>query len=98
MTFGKFFSYTLEGEPLIIYGNGNQIRTNSYISDIAHWTLNAARLADLGATLILSGSRGVTINEVCHLLGDLPQRDITLSFLNRPLGDQNETRGNIALP
>lgn len=97
MAYRRFITSALKGEPLTIYGDGNQIRTNSYVSDIGRWTLNAARLANPGATLNLSGSRAVTINEVCHLLGDLLQRDITFSFLNRPLGDQNETRGNIDL-
>jgi len=97
MAYRRFITSALKSEPLTIYGDGTQIRTNSYVSDIARWTVNAANFANPGDTVNLSGSRAVTINEVCQILQDLLQIKLTFMFQNRPFGDQNETRGNINL-
>ena len=97
MAYRRFISSALKSEPLTIYGNGDQIRTNSYVSDIARWTANAARFAKSGDIVNLSGSRAVTINDVCQILENLLQKKLLYQYQTRPFGDQNETRGNIDL-
>lgn len=72
MSIFRFVRQIAEGEPIVVYGDGNQRRDFTFVDDIARGTI--AGLQGMGYEIInLGGDRSVTLNEVidqiCHLLG-----------------------------
>lgn len=72
MSIFRFVRQIAEGEPIVVYGDGNQRRDFTFVEDIARGTI--AGLQKMGYEIInLGGDRSVTLSEVidqiCHLLG-----------------------------
>ena len=63
MSVFRFVRQIAEGETLIVYGDGSQLRDFTYVEDIARGTIAAGR--PLGYEVInLGGDRPVPLNEV----------------------------------
>ena len=65
-----FMHRLLAGEPLVVFGDGEQTRDFVNVADVAEANVRAARARDVaGAFNVASGSR-VTINELVRLMSD----------------------------
>jgi nucleoside-diphosphate-sugar epimerase len=70
MSIFRFVRGIIEGRPIIIYGDGTQTRSFTYIDDIAKGTLAALPLR--GYEIInLGNPRMVNLNEVVHIIEHL---------------------------
>jgi len=67
----NFVDRALRGEPLIIYGDGNQYRNFIYVEDLAEG--NVAALADIARNQVynLDGIRPITVKEVAETVARL---------------------------
>lgn len=70
----KFLLRCMAGSPMIVFGDGNQIRDFTYVSDIARGILTAGLVDNIvGETLNLGSGREVVINElaseIAHVAG-----------------------------
>lgn len=67
----KFIRKTLDHKPITVFGDGNQIRDFTYVSDIVAATIAAVRLSLPPATVInVAGGAQTTVNDLLALVGE----------------------------
>jgi UDP-glucose 4-epimerase len=72
MAFHKFIKAALKGEEIVIFGDGEQTRDFTYISDAVEANIRAAQVEDaVGCTFNIGGGSRVSVNAVVGLLNDL---------------------------
>ncbi|MCL0060260.1 GDP-mannose 4,6-dehydratase, partial [Dehalococcoidia bacterium] len=77
----NFLNRSLEDKPLLIYGDGSQIRDYTYIDDAVEGTLLAAMKENtLGATYNISYGEGVTISELAKKVAKIVDKDVEIRF------------------
>lgn len=77
----NFLNRSLEDKPLLIYGDGSQIRDYTYIDDAVEGTLLAAMKENtLGAAYNISYGEGVTILELVKKVAKIVDKDIEIRF------------------
>ena len=96
MAYRKFITQALAGDPITLYGTGEQSRTNTYISDCVEATISALALAMPGEIYNISGSEQRTINEALAIIESLTNHPLTIIREPAARGDQLETRGDSA--
>ena len=71
MAFHKFIRGALQGEEIVLYGDGEQSRDFTYIDDIVAGNLLAAEKAPSGSVYNLGGGAVVTVNSVLRILEEV---------------------------
>lgn len=89
MGFNRFITSTLKGEPIAVYGDGEQTRDFTFVSDIVQANI-AASEGRPGVYNIGGGSR-VTLNEVFAAIGDIAGRSPVLERKEPQAGDVRHT-------
>ncbi len=90
MGYWKFIDALLRNEPIVVYGDGQQNRGNTYIDDCVDATVAALR-APLGETYNLGGGESASVWDILGKLERIIGRKaITRSEPARP-GDQRST-------
>lgn len=93
--FTKFIRASLKGEPITIYGNGEQTRDFTYVGDIVKGNILAAKNLKSGFHLYNLGScRRVSVNDMVKNISDLIDTKIT--NVPPPKGDVRNTHANIS--
>jgi UDP-glucose 4-epimerase len=91
-----FVHRMLAGEPLTIFGDGEQTRDFVHVRDVAQANLRAARAAGLsGAFNIGSGTR-VSINELVRLLGEASGSEPAAGYGPPRPGDVRDSLADIS--
>jgi UDP-glucose 4-epimerase len=96
MAYHRFLEKVKTGEAVTVYGDGEQRRTNTYIDDCVHATIQAIELADPGEAYNISGSQSTSINEALDAVRLVTGQEITVDYQPARAGDQRETRGDIS--
>ncbi len=96
MAYHRFLEKVKTGEAVTVYGDGEQRRTNTYIDDCVHATIQAIELAHPGEAYNISGSQSTSINEALDTVRLVTGQDITVDYQPARAGDQRETRGDIS--
>ena len=91
MAFHRFIRALLCGEPLPVYGNGEQTRDFTYIDDIVGANLAAMRCDAAGVVLNIGGGSRVTLNHVLELLGEITGKPVTIDRQGTQYGDVRHT-------
>jgi nucleoside-diphosphate-sugar epimerase len=90
MGYYKFIDALLHNEPIVVYGDGQQNRGNTYIDDCIDATVAALR-APMGETYNLGGGESASVWDIVGKLERIVGRKaITRSEPARP-GDQRST-------
>ena len=90
MGYHRFIAALLEGRPITVYGDGQQVRGNTYVSDCIEASV-AALTAPLGETYNLGGGESASVWDILHKLEILTGRKAqTRREPPRP-GDQRYT-------
>lgn len=71
MGYYLFIDHILHRKPITVYGDGNQLRGNTFVGDIVDTTIAAHRAFTPGATYNVGGSEEVSANQVIALLEDI---------------------------
>jgi len=72
MGFHKFIRAALTGEEIVVYGDGEQTRDFTYISDAVEANVQAARAEDaVGRVFNIGGGSRISVNAVLDILRDL---------------------------
>lgn len=90
MAFHKFIRAMLCGESFPLYGDGEQTRDFTFVSDVVEATVRAADAPQGGVYNVAGGSR-VTVNQVIHTLEELVGRPARVERLARQAGEQRHT-------
>ncbi len=90
MGYHKFVVAMLRGEPIAVFGDGQQARGNTYIADCVDATALAAG-ATAGETYNVGGGESVTLSEVIHKLEELIGCKAAIDRKPPRPGDQRST-------
>ncbi len=87
----------MEGRTFPMFGDGEQTRSNTYVSDCVEATYLAARKREqsLGQVFNIGGGQIVSLNEVVQLLEELTGREAVIDRKPARAGDQKHTAANI---
>jgi nucleoside-diphosphate-sugar epimerase len=96
MGFARFIDAARSGRPLPIYGDGQQVRDFTYVSDVVAANIAAATAAiDAGSVFNIAGGSETTVNALVALIGELLGRDVAVEYLPTQPGDVRRTGGAI---
>ncbi len=90
MGFHRFIRFALTGRPVPVYGDGEQTRDFTYISDAVEANLLALREGVTGVFNIGGGSR-VTVNQVLEMLREILGVEFQIEHQERQHGDVRHT-------
>jgi len=91
MGFYRFLRATLRGEPVIVYGDGEQTRDFTFVDDAVSATLAAAALGVVGRVYNIGGGSRVSIDHVLDLIGSVTGRRPAVSLDAKQKGDMRHT-------
>jgi len=91
MAFRRFTTAMLSGEPLQVYGDGEQTRDFTFVSDAVQANLLAMQQGDDGGVYNIGGGSRVTVNETIRMLERIT--GVAAQIVYRPLqhGDVRDT-------
>lgn len=97
MAIYKFAEALFHGNPPIIFGDGNQTRDFTYVSDAVEGTILAAESEDsTGERFNIGSGSKVSVNYVVELMKKLMDRvDINQVYISPQIGDVPETQADI---
>jgi nucleoside-diphosphate-sugar epimerase len=94
MAYHKFIRAALTGEPIVVFGDGTQKRTNTYVDDCVLATIQGATQGGLGQTYNISGGVSMTVNESLEIISEIAGVELSVDHQPTRPGDQYETRGD----
>src|SRR5207253_1253266 len=97
MAYHIFIRALLHDEPIVVYGDGEQSRSNTFIADCVQGILLAfeSQEQSIGEVFNLGGGEIVTINRVLAILEKLLGKSPQVTFTPARPGDQRHTAANI---
>ena len=96
MAYSRIIKSLLTGTPFQLYGDGNQSRTNTYVSDVVDATVKAMEFKASNATMNICGDELITLNDVIKELETISGKKLKIiRDIFRP-GDQLHTQGDNA--
>jgi UDP-glucose 4-epimerase len=97
MAFHKFFQAILKNEPIAIYGDGQQTRDFTFISDIIAANLAAAVTPNIeGEIFNIGGGSQVVLAEVLETITEIVGKPISKNYLAKNTGDTRHTAADIS--
>jgi nucleoside-diphosphate-sugar epimerase len=97
MAFSRFIQALVDGEPIEVFGDGEQTREFTYVSDAVEGTIKAATADVVGQVVNLGGGSRVTINRVLATLEDISRAKARRKTLPAAPGDPRHTGASINL-
>ncbi len=92
----KFISCTLEGKPYPVFGDGEQSRDFTYISNVVDANLLAAEAKLDSATLMnIAYGKRATLNEIIGMLNELTHQNLPAQYLPERAGDVRHSHANL---
>lgn len=90
MGYHLFIKALLEGSPITVYGDGQQVRGNTYVDDCVEATVAAVQ-APVGETYNVGGGETASVWDILHKLEALTGRRAQVQQAPPRLGDQRST-------
>jgi UDP-glucose 4-epimerase len=91
MGFNRFIRAALAGEPITVYGDGDQTRDFTFVADAVAATASAATRGVPGRVYNVGGGSRVSVNQVLEIVGRLPGRPIQVRREDAQKGDMRDT-------
>lgn len=97
MAFSRFMRALVDVEPIEVFGDGEQTREFTYVSDAVEGTIKASEADDVGEIFNLGGGSRVTINQVLSTLETISSLRAVRKTLPAAPGDPRHTGASINL-
>jgi UDP-glucose 4-epimerase len=97
MGFYRFMEALVENHEIEIFGDGEQTREFTYVSDAVDGTVKAASADVVGQIINLGGGSRVTVNRVLDTLEDISRLKARRQHLPAAPGDPRHTGASINL-
>lgn len=91
MAFHRFLRAALEGGSVMLYGDGEQTRDFTFVTDVVNATVRAADQGHPGRVYNVGGKRRVTINDVLRLVERVTGRTLRVAHDEAQRGDMRDT-------
>lgn len=95
MAFCRFMEALAEGNEIEIYGDGEQTREFTFVSDAVDGTVKAASADVVGQVVNLGGGSRVSVNRVLDTLAEISGIEPRRKYLAAALGDPRHTGASI---
>ncbi|MEW6006764.1 MAG: NAD-dependent epimerase/dehydratase family protein [bacterium] len=93
----KFIHSAFSNKPLTIYGNGEQKRNFTYVSDVVDLTIKASETKDAtGNVFNLANPQEVSVNYLAGLIKKILGKDLKIEYLPPILGDCERNPADIS--
>lgn len=96
MAFHKFIAAMLKGEPITIYGAGEQTRDFTFVDDAVEANLLAMEADVVGEVFNIGGGSKITVNRVIKMLEEIINNDADVKHIARQKGDVRHTAADIS--
>ena len=97
MGFHKFLRAALRGEPLQVFGDGEQTRDFTYVDDAVAGTIAASERGVPGRAYNIGGGSRVTVNQVIEMVGQVTGRKVRVERGPDQKGDMRDTYADTTL-
>ena len=91
MAFHRFLRAGLTGQPISLYGDGDQTRDFTFVDDIVAANLAAGDRGRPGAVYNIGGGSRVTVNQVLELVARIVDRPLDIRREETQKGDMRDT-------
>lgn len=97
MGFHKFLKAALQGEPIVIYGDGQQTRDFTFVSDAIAANLAAATVPEaVGEVFNIGGGSRVVLTEVIDTMAAIVGQPIQREYIETAIGDARHTSADVS--
>ncbi|MBD2295474.1 NAD-dependent epimerase/dehydratase family protein [Anabaena sphaerica FACHB-251] len=97
MAFHKFFKAVLQDEAIPVYGDGQQTRDFTFISDIVAANLAAGSLPEaVGEIFNVGGGSRVVLAEVLDTMAEIVGKPIKRNHIDKAMGDARHTAADVS--
>ena len=97
MGFHRFLTATRRGDPIAVYGDGEQTRDFTFVADAVSATIAAATRGAAGRVYNIGGGSRVTVNEVLEMIGRVSGRQPVIQSEAAQKGDMRHTYADTSL-
>jgi UDP-glucose 4-epimerase len=97
MAFQRFFAAVKEGRPIAVFGDGEQTRDFTFVSDIVAANMAAAEKGRPGTVYNIGGGSRVTLNHTLELIGQVTGRSVAIQREPAQKGDMRHTYADTSL-
>jgi nucleoside-diphosphate-sugar epimerase len=97
MGFHRFLRATILGEPITVYGDGEQTRDFTFVADAVAANIAAATRGIPGRAYNIGGGSRVSINEVLAMIGRVTGRQPLINVDSAQKGDMRHTLADTSL-
>jgi nucleoside-diphosphate-sugar epimerase len=91
MAFQRFLTAARDGKPITVYGDGEQTRDFTFVSDIVAANMAAAAQAHPGSVYNIGGGSRVTLNHVLELVRKVTGKTVAIQREAEQKGDMRHT-------
>jgi len=96
MAIHKFVQAALNGDPIVVFGDGTQTRDFTYVSDAVDAAILASGSGADGAVFNIGSASPLTVNHLTALIGEALGRRIEIRYEGKQTGDVGHTRSDIS--
>jgi len=96
MGYHTFIRRVLRGEPLVVFGDGEQTRGNTYVDDCVTATVLAATHGRRGDVYNVGGGEARSVRWVIATIEELTDRRALIEHAPRRTGDQQHTMADVS--
>jgi len=97
MAIRKFINLILSNKEITIFGDGEQVRDFTYVSDIVEGTIAVGEIANIeGQIFNLGCSNPITVNELINQIYKIANKTKKVRYIEKQLGDVDVTYSNIS--
>ncbi len=95
MGFSRFLEAALDGEPIPVFGSGDQIRDFTFVADVVDATIRSGTATiPPGTVMNVAGGESITVNDLVVLLGEALGRPLEVEHVAPQPGDVRRTGGS----
>jgi UDP-glucose 4-epimerase len=91
MGFQRFLTAVRDGQPITVYGDGEQTRDFTFVGDIVAANMAAAERGRPGSVYNIGGGSRVTLNHVLELIGTVTGKKVAIQREPDQKGDMRHT-------
>jgi nucleoside-diphosphate-sugar epimerase len=97
MAFHKFIKAAIKGEEIVLYGDGEQTRDFTFVSDAVAATIAAGERGVPGRAYNVGGGSRVSMNQVIKLIEEVAGRPVKVRREETQKGDMRDTYADTTL-
>jgi nucleoside-diphosphate-sugar epimerase len=94
MAYHIFIEALLDARPILVFGDGEQSRTNTFVGDAVSATIAAIEGGAIGEVYNIGGGEPITLNDAIRVIGEAVGVEPEIRHGPARLGDQRHTQAD----